>query len=306
MDWVYSVGCIWATIWSFMYDPFAAPGLPAWIGGVGDDAPGVFAAVLFSRFSVGACVLSLADAIAFILQLCVLAYIAGVYYAEHREPRLVDVEYREIVLWVFAGGMCVTAPILDVRFEEDVDPSLEPPMCVVSNRRLYRHLSDFNDGLVWARFSKLDLNRATRGYHRRRSVADGVMPYVGQGYQLHCPTPLHPPDIISGSYTHHLPNRGTTVEPNYSMTALQCNPSQVKSAARDNVVRVTERGTGSYVFCGEEVFEERIAREREDAAYEARLLESVGRGVADIQTGCYVTSLDEAFERAAELRRSRA
>ncbi len=96
------------------------------------------------------------------------------------------------------------------------------------------------------------------------------------------------------------------MEPNYSMTALQCNPSQVKSAARDNVVRVTERGTGSYVFCGEEVFEERIAREREDAAYEARLLESVGRGVADIQTGCYATSLDEAFERAAELRRSRA
>lgn len=160
LGWAYSAGCIWATIWSFMYDPFAAPGLPAWIGGVGDDALGVFAAVLFSRFSVGACVLSLADAIAFILQLCVLAYIAGVYYAEHREPRLVDAEYREIVLWVFAGGTCVTAPILDVRFEEDVDPSLELPVCVVSNRRLYRHLSDFKDGLVWARFSKLDLNRS--------------------------------------------------------------------------------------------------------------------------------------------------
>lgn len=72
------------------------------------------------------------------------------------------------------------------------------------------------------------------------------------------------------------------MEPIYSMTTLQRNPSQVKSAARDNVVRVTERGTGSYVFCGEEVFEERIAREREDAAYEARLFESVGRGVADI------------------------
>ena len=96
------------------------------------------------------------------------------------------------------------------------------------------------------------------------------------------------------------------MEPVYSMTTLQRNPSQAKSAARDNVVRITERGMGAYVFCSEEVFEERIAREREDAAYEARLLESVGRGVADIQTGCYVTSLDEAFERAAELRRSRA
>lgn len=95
------------------------------------------------------------------------------------------------------------------------------------------------------------------------------------------------------------------MEPIYSMIILQCNPSQVKSAARDNVARVTEQGTGAYVFCGEEVFEERIAKEREDAAYEARLIESVGRGIADIQTGRYVTSLDEAFERAAELRRKR-
>lgn len=96
------------------------------------------------------------------------------------------------------------------------------------------------------------------------------------------------------------------MEPIYPIAALQRNSSQVKSAARDDVARVTEQGTGAYVFCGEEVFEERIAKEREDAAYEARLIESVGRGVADIQAGRYVTSLDEAFERAAELRRSRA
>mgnify|MGYP007118407945 CR=1 FL=1 len=96
------------------------------------------------------------------------------------------------------------------------------------------------------------------------------------------------------------------MEPICPITTLQRNPSQVKSAARDNVARITEQGVGAYVFCSQEVFEERIAKEREDAAYEARLLGSVGRGVADIQTGCYVTSLDEAFERAAELRRSRA
>lgn len=96
------------------------------------------------------------------------------------------------------------------------------------------------------------------------------------------------------------------MEPIYSMTTLQCNPSQVKSAAHDDVVRITEQGMGAYVFCSEEVFEERIAKEREDAAYEARLLESVGRGVADIQAGRYVTFLDEAFERAVELRGRRA
>lgn len=96
------------------------------------------------------------------------------------------------------------------------------------------------------------------------------------------------------------------MEPICPMIILQRNPSQVKSAARDDVARVTEQGTGAYVFCGEEVFEERIAKEREDAAYEARLLESVGRGVADIQAGRLVTSLDEAFERAAVLRGKRA
>lgn len=96
------------------------------------------------------------------------------------------------------------------------------------------------------------------------------------------------------------------MESSCPITTLQCNPSQVKSAARDDVARVTEQGMGAYVFCSEEVFEERIAKEREDAAYEARLLESVGRGVADIQAGHYVTSLDEAFERAAVLRVKRA
>lgn len=96
------------------------------------------------------------------------------------------------------------------------------------------------------------------------------------------------------------------MEPIYSMTTLQRNPSQVKSAAHDTVGPITEQRMGAYTFCSEEVFEERIAKEREDATYEARLLESVGRGVADIQAGRYVTSLDETFERAAELRRSRA
>lgn len=96
------------------------------------------------------------------------------------------------------------------------------------------------------------------------------------------------------------------MEPIYFMTTLQRNPSQVKSAAHDTVGPITEQRMGAYTFCSEEVFEERIAKEREDAAYEARLLESVGRGVADIQAGRYVTSLDEAFECAAELRRSRA
>ena len=96
------------------------------------------------------------------------------------------------------------------------------------------------------------------------------------------------------------------VEPIYSMTTLQRNPSQVKEAARDSVVRITEQGAGAYVFCSEEAFERRIAAEREDAAFEARLMEAVGHGVADIEAGRYTTSVEEAFARAEELRRKRA
>ena len=96
------------------------------------------------------------------------------------------------------------------------------------------------------------------------------------------------------------------MEPIYSMTTLQRSPSQVKDAARDSIVRITEQGAAAYVFCSEEAFERRIAAEREDAAFEARLMESVGRGVADIEAGRFVTSVEEAFDRADALRRRRA
>ncbi len=92
----------------------------------------------------------------------------------------------------------------------------------------------------------------------------------------------------------------------YSMTTLQRNPSEVKRAAREGIVRVTEQGAPAYVFCSEDAFEERIARERADAAYEARLLDAVGRGIADIEAGRFVTSIDEAFSRADEMRRHSA
>lgn len=85
------------------------------------------------------------------------------------------------------------------------------------------------------------------------------------------------------------------------MTTPQRNPSQVNEVARESVVRVTGRGAGAYVFCSEEEFERRIAAEREDAAFEACLVEAVGRGIIDIDAGRYVTSVDAAFARADEL-----
>ena len=93
------------------------------------------------------------------------------------------------------------------------------------------------------------------------------------------------------------------MEPIFSMTALQRNTSEVKEAARKGIVRITEQGGAGFVIASEEAFERRIAAEREDAAYEARLLEAVGRGAADIGAGRFTDSVDEAFAKAAEMRR---
>ncbi|MDD5799542.1 MAG: hypothetical protein PUD09_02680 [Coriobacteriales bacterium] len=86
------------------------------------------------------------------------------------------------------------------------------------------------------------------------------------------------------------------------MTTLQRNPNDAKAAAQDGIVRITEQGRAAYIFASEEAFNKRIARERADAAYEARLIEAVGRGVDDIDAGRYTDSIDSAFDRAETLR----
>lgn len=92
------------------------------------------------------------------------------------------------------------------------------------------------------------------------------------------------------------------MEPIFSMTTLQRSPSKVKQAALDNVVRITEQGSGGYVFASEKAFADYIARQREEAVAEARITDSIDRGIADIESGQFVTSLEIAFARAAEAR----
>lgn len=96
------------------------------------------------------------------------------------------------------------------------------------------------------------------------------------------------------------------MEPIYSMTTLQRNPSKVKAVAKEQLVRITGQHEESYVFCSDEVFERIIQREREDAAYEARLIDAIARGEEDIKAGRFVTSIDEAFKKADALRKSYA
>ena len=59
------------------------------------------------------------------------------------------------------------------------------------------------------------------------------------------------------------------LEPLYSMTTLQRNPTLVKQQAKDNM---------------------------------ARIAGAVGRGIADIEEGRYTTSVEEALRNAAKLR----
>ncbi|WP_288736484.1 hypothetical protein [uncultured Enorma sp.] len=69
--------------------------------------------------------------------------------------------------------------------------------------------------------------------------------------------------------------------------------------------RIAEQGVGACVFCSEEAFERRAASEREETTFEARLSETIGRGVADIEAGRFTTSVGDAFQRADELRNKR-
>ena len=87
----------------------------------------------------------------------------------------------------------------------------------------------------------------------------------------------------------------------YPLTALQKNPRVVREEANNKIVHITENGAAAYVFCSEAVLEKRIQKEREDAAWEARLAEAIGRGLADIKTGRFVLDIDEAFDTAAAL-----
>ncbi|MDR1015741.1 MAG: hypothetical protein LBL86_12320 [Coriobacteriales bacterium] len=90
----------------------------------------------------------------------------------------------------------------------------------------------------------------------------------------------------------------------YPIAALQHNPKELRERAANDIVHITENGSAAYVFCSEETFAEYVRREREDAVFEARLGEAIGRGLADIRTGNFYTDIDEALEHADELRLS--
>ena len=90
----------------------------------------------------------------------------------------------------------------------------------------------------------------------------------------------------------------------FSSTALKERPSEVKAAAREGVVRITENGAGAYVFCSDDVFQQALDDAAERALYAARVEEAVLRGRAAAREGRVVEGIEAA--RAESTRRRSA
>lgn len=91
----------------------------------------------------------------------------------------------------------------------------------------------------------------------------------------------------------------------YSSTALRDRQREVKEAAQDHLVRITENGQGAYVFCSEEVFEREVDDAVERALYAQRVVDAVAAGREAIAAGDCVVGLEAAREEAARRRAAR-
>ena len=90
------------------------------------------------------------------------------------------------------------------------------------------------------------------------------------------------------------------LEPIYPISALQKKQGEIKAAAQENIVRITENGIGAYVFCSEDLFRQRLAEAAEAAAYETRMAAVIERGRADISAGRSYIGVEAAI---AEIER---
>ena len=71
----------------------------------------------------------------------------------------------------------------------------------------------------------------------------------------------------------------------YPVSAMQRKQGELKQAAQEGIVRITENGSAAYVFCSEDVFGRILDQAAEDAAAEARMHLIVNRGRSDIAAG---------------------
>lgn len=91
----------------------------------------------------------------------------------------------------------------------------------------------------------------------------------------------------------------------YPVTALTDRQHEVKEAARERLVRITENGRSAFVFCSEEVFQREIDDAVERAVYASRAEGAVARGRAAFEAGDFVEGVDAGRRAVAERRAAR-
>lgn len=88
----------------------------------------------------------------------------------------------------------------------------------------------------------------------------------------------------------------------YPITALSKQQAEVKSAAKDDIVRITEHGAAAWIFASEEAFETRIQKAVAEAISEVQIATLIERGRNDVDSGNVVTGTDQARKKLAQKR----
>lgn len=86
----------------------------------------------------------------------------------------------------------------------------------------------------------------------------------------------------------------------YPFSTLKANQREVKDAALEGVVHVTENGKGAFVFCSEDVFDRKLHEAAEEAVYAERLAVSIRQARMDISEGRCVEGMQEALAAIQE------
>ncbi|WP_080798307.1 hypothetical protein [Arabiibacter massiliensis] len=90
----------------------------------------------------------------------------------------------------------------------------------------------------------------------------------------------------------------------YPVSAMQRKQGELKQAAREGIVRITENGSAAYVFCSEDIFMDALEQTARDAAFAARLDEMLARGRDDVSSGRFHESPEDALNAIEAMRTS--
>ena len=83
---------------------------------------------------------------------------------------------------------------------------------------------------------------------------------------------------------------------------LRSKLGEVKQAARNEPVVVTNGGSTNYLFMSEESYEREMRKAAEEAAYAERMARCIKRAREGIARGEYVVGAEEAIRAADRLR----